>query len=162
MARKGTFRLFDDPEELDRILQEELRHLGDDAELVFAAHARKRTGRMARNIKAHANGRTIEVTVFAADPKTGFDYVAVTRFGHKVARIYPRTRARATVVATGRARGRGRSAALRFVAPDGRVLYRKSVKGFRPTYDWAERAFPEVQRSADRAMQRIGRRINLG
>jgi hypothetical protein len=151
------------PDDLDRILLEEMRGLGDDAELAFASVARKATGRMARNIKAHVRGQTIEVTVFARDPKSGFDYVAVTRFGHKVEWIYPRAdrvQRPAYVIATKRKRAVGHQAALRFVI-GGRVIFAKRVRAFKPDHDWADDAMPLVERSADEAMRRVKRRIEL-
>jgi hypothetical protein len=154
---------FPSPSGLDRILAEEMRGLGDDAELAFAAVARKATGRMARNIKAHARGATIEITVFARNPTSGFDYVAVTRFGHKVEWIYPRAdrvRRPAYVLATKRKRATGRNAALRFVL-GGRVIYARRVRAFQPDHDWADDAMPTVQRAADEAMARVKRRIEL-
>lgn len=150
-----------DPNDLDRILLEEMRGVGQDAELAFAAHARHKSGRMARNVKAHVVGRNVEVTVFAQDPLTGYDYVGVTRFGHKVEFITPRADRRpASVLATGRRRQTGHRAMLRFVI-NGRVFYRSRVRGFHPDHDWAEDAMPEIQASADRAMVRIGQRIRL-
>jgi hypothetical protein len=144
--------------DVDRILNEEIRGLGQEAELVFMAHARKSTGRMARAIKAHMRGNTVEITVFARNPLTGYDYVGVTRFGHRMEFITPTVRSRATVLATGRRRAHGRRAALRFVV-GGRVVYAKRVRGFKPASDWAEDAMPEIKDSADRAMRRIGKRI---
>lgn len=151
---------FPDPRDLDRILLEEMRGLGEDAELAFAAHARHKTGRMARNVKSHVVGQHVEVTVFARNPETGYDYVGVTRFGHKAEYITPVTRSAATVLATGRRRAHGHAAALRFVI-GGRVVFAKRVKAFHPDHDWAEDAMPQVQLSADRAMRRVGQRIEL-
>lgn len=152
--------IFQRPERLERLLNETMRGLGEDAELIFQAHARHRTGRMARNIKSDVVGRTVVVSVEARNPQTGFDYVAVTRFGHRVARIYPQVRSRATVLATGNRRKHGKKAMLRFVI-GGRVFYRHSVKGFKPEYDWADRAMPEVNQAAERAMAALGRKIIL-
>lgn len=152
---------FPSPNDLDRVLFDEMRHLGVDAELAFAAHARHKTGRMARNVKSHVVGRNIEITVFAKDPTTGYDYVGVTRFGHKAEFIVPRADRRpASVLATGRERQRGHRAMLRLVI-GGRVIFRGRVKAFHPDHDWADDAMPEVQRSADAAMKRVGQRINL-
>jgi hypothetical protein len=152
---------FPDPNDLDRLLFEEMRGVGQDAELAFAAHARHATGRMARNVKSHVVGRNVEVTVFARDPTSGYDYVGVTRFGHVAEFIYPKADRRpASVLATGRLRQRGHRAMLRFII-GGRVFYRSRVKAFHPDHDWAEDAMPEVQDSADRAMVRIGQRIHL-
>ena len=140
--------------ELDR----SMRELGDTAELIYAAHALRRTGRMARNIVARGLGGGVLVTVQAKNPLTGFDYVAVTRFGHRVRRIVPTRRFAASTTATGAARATGRRAALRLTI-GGKVLYRRSVKGFHPASDWAERALPQIEGQAQIVANRLGRRI---
>jgi hypothetical protein len=155
------FLSFPSPNELDRVLFDAIRGVGDDAELAFAAHARHASGRMARGVKAHTRGQVVEVVVFARNPIGGYDYVGVTRFGHKTEFITPRAdRHVAYVIDTKRKRQRGRRATLRFVI-GGRVFYRQKVKAFHPDHDWAEDAMPQVRDSADRAMQRIKRKIEL-
>lgn len=147
-----------DSRELDRLLEESLRGVGEDAELILQAHAPTETGRLGRSIRAEWVGGQVLVTANARDPQTGFDYVAVTRFGHKVAYIEPKARGRATVLATGRARKRGKQATLRFVI-GGRVFYRRRVKGYKPGFDWRDRALPEINEVSQRAMATLGRRI---
>jgi hypothetical protein len=114
-----------------------IQGLGDDAELIFAAHALRRSGRMARNITAEGAGLRVAVTVHARNPETGYDYVGVTRFGHRVARIYPK-----------------RAKALR--TPWGP---RASVAGFHPATDWRDDALPAVHAALQATETRLGRRI---
>ena len=159
MARSIFRNRFPDPDDLDRALNKTMIGIGEDAELIFQAHARHKTGRLARGIVAHWVGGQVLVTATARDPQTGFDYVAVTRFGHRVEFIEPRAdRARASVLATGKRRKKGSQAALRFVL-GGRVMYRRRVRGFKPEYDWRDRALPEVKVVSDRAIATLGQRI---
>jgi hypothetical protein len=144
---------------IDRETDAAVDEIGDDSEVIYAAHALKKTGRLARGIKARRAGRLVLVEAHAKNPKDGFDYVAVTRFGHLKAIIRPRwDRAQASVVATRGKRRQRRGAALR-LAVGGNVFYRASVRGFRPHGDWAEAAFPEVERNAARVTDRLGARL---
>lgn len=145
---------------VDRDTRDEQRALGDKAELIFAAYALKgRTGRLARGIVARDLGGVVQVEAHARNPLSGFDYVGVTRFGHRVARIVPRTdRGSASVVATGRSRRRGAHAALR-IPLGGGVIYRRSVRGFHPAQDWSERAIPQIRAEAKRSAERLGRKV---
>lgn len=159
------FLSFPNPNELDAILAEEIRGVGDDAELAFAAHARHASGRMARGVKAHQRGSIVEVVVHARNPDGGYDYVGVTRFGHKGEFIYPRQDRRAAyVIDTKRRRHTGKKVgdqpALRFVI-GGRVFFRGRVKAFHPDHDWAEDAMPEVREAAERGMRRAKQKIEL-
>lgn len=124
-------------ERLPRETAQAVEDLGEDAELILAAHALRRSGRMARNITATSQGLSAIVTVEAKNPETGYDYVGVTRFGHRVARIYPK-----------------RAKALR--TPFGP---RASVRGFHPASDWRDDALPEIAAQARVITMRLGRRI---
>jgi hypothetical protein len=144
--------------ELDRVLDRALHEIADHAELVYQSYALHKTGRLARGVKVQEIGGTLYVTAVARNPATGYDYVGVTRWGHK-GRIVPRAdRAAASVIETQGKRGKGRSAALRFVI-GGRVLYRRSTAGFHPTTDWAENAEPQIQAEVERIARETGRRI---
>lgn len=158
----GTFLAHD-----TRDAQEEL---GKAAEVVFGAFVPVKSGRELRGIGSDLAGDVVTVSDYARNPQTGFDYVAVTRFGHKVARIYPthRTSASASNIATKRRRG-GETlthgydsftsqSALRFTI-GGRVLYRHSVAAYHPASDWAEDALPEIEAEAQVVATRLGRTI---
>jgi hypothetical protein len=140
-----------------------VRDIADDAELIYASHALVATGRMARGVRAVGEGDSILVRVDARDPETGYDYVGVTRKGHRrrviharSRRLGPRGRNPASVVATRRARRRGASSMLR--TPWG---FRWSVRGFHPSSDWAEDALPEVRAAAEHRLDGLAKRIAL-
>lgn len=145
--------------ELEREVENAKRDLGNQAEPIFAQHALRLTGRLARGIHAVQEGDTIAVTAEARDPETGFDYLRVTRFGHRKARIRPtRRKSPASVISTRGGRATGRAAALRLMI-GGRVVYRRTVPGFRPKSDWAERAMPQIRQRAAHVATRLGRRV---
>lgn len=143
-----------------------------DAVSAYRRAAPKRTRNLERGIgrsdEARGGRRVTVVSAAARNPLTGYDYVGVTRFGHRAARIYPRLdRAPATVRATKRARGRNTfspvaglrgNAALRFEI-GGRVLYRRWVRGYHPARDWAEGADPAIDTAIEAAVERLEERI---
>lgn len=144
---------------MDAEMRQAVDDLGDDSEVIYAGVALKKTGRMARGIKAHRAGDTVLVEAHVKNPKDGYDYVGVTRFGHRKAWITPKwNRAIASVVSTGRKRRQRAGAALRLNI-GGTVLFRRRVPGFNPHGDWAERGWPRVERAADRASEQLGRRL---
>lgn len=137
------------------------RELGRRAEVIFGAHAPHRTGRLIRGISSVLLGGQVIVKAEAKNPQSGYDYVGVTRFGHRVARIYPAQRFAAFVLDTKKRRKSGRTnhpPALRLVI-GGRVLYRASVPGYHPDHDWAQDALPEIRAAATGVATRLGRRI---
>lgn len=145
--------------ELPNIERSGVHEIAQAAETVFQSHAPFKTGRLIRGIAAQMHGSEAVVTADAKNPETGYDYVGVTRFGHKVARIEPRSdRAEATVLASGKKRATGHKAALRFTI-GGRTLYRHSVAAYHPDSDWAEDAMPEVEAEAQIVVSRLGRRL---
>lgn len=152
-------RIMDVAGDLDSDLQATMRELGQDAELAYAAHAPVESGRLARGVTSLPTGDVVLVIAHAENPATGFDYTGVTRFGHRKAVIRPlRDRAAASSIASRGARAKGRKAMLRFTI-DGTVFYRRSVKGYRPTHDWADDALPEIRADARDRTRRLGRNI---
>lgn len=147
--------------ELDRLVKDAQQSLADDAEIIFASFALHRTGRMGRGIHTVQDGRSLLVVVEARDPVTGFDYVRITRFGHKTFKIVPKARSAATVIDTRKKRARGRRAMLRWVQTDGGVIYRHSSRGFHPVTDWASEAVPAVRRAASQNVAVLAKRIKL-
>jgi hypothetical protein len=145
------------------------REIGKQAEVAFAAFAPHRSGRLSRGMSSTTAGGTVTVRDEARNPATGYDYVGVTRFGHRVARIYPKHRSfGAAVISTKNRRGGetlthgydsfNSQAALRFVI-GGRVLYRKSVAAYHPDHDWSEDALPDIEARADVVAAGLGRKI---
>lgn len=139
-------------------LRDTMRDVADDAELHFAAFALKgETGRLSRGISSRAVGSEILVTAEAKS--LGYDYVGVTRFGHRNEWIYPRSdRAPASVVSTTGPRGTVQkgNAALAFMFR-GKLIFRSRVKGFKPKSDWAEDALPDIQKDAEERLAAFGR-----
>jgi len=129
------------------------KELGRLSEIVFGAHAPHRSGRLIRGISSSVLGGRVVVRDEARNPATGFDYVGVTRFGHKVARIYPKHYAGRSL-----ATGKARKGVLRF-SMGGHTVFAASVAGYHPASDWAEDALPEVQTEAQVVATRLGRSI---
>jgi hypothetical protein len=149
---------------IDSGMADSARNVGDDAELIYQAAAPRRTGRLGQGIRAVPAGDSVVVTATAVDPKTGFDYVAVSRFGHRKRLIVPVTKAgrprrarRTSRGLTGRFANRGRGA-LAFNSRGKRWVL-PSVKGFRPRVDWVDTAWPEVSAAADTEMEQTGNEI---
>lgn len=140
-------------ERLPRDTLEAQRELGRRAEVIFGAHAPHRSGRLIRGISSSVLGGKVIVKAEARNPESGYDYVGVTRFGHKVARIYPKGTSGSVL-----ANGKAKKGALRF-SVGGKVLYRASVAGYHPASDWADDALPEVRGAAQTVAARLGRQI---
>lgn len=119
------------------VVARELAGLGDLAIVVYRGRAQRDTGRLHRGITRRGGGLEFTVRADAVNPESGYDYVGVTRFGHAVARIYPK-----------------HSKALR--TPFGP---RASVRGYKPASDWAEDSFPAIRSHARSVSSRIGRQI---
>jgi hypothetical protein len=161
-AKGHVLRRIMRPQKLQRITDEALTGLADDAEIIFASFAPHRTGQEARNIHTVKDGKGLTVEVEARNPTTGYDYVGVTRFGTRSYHITPvGWRGTAAVIATGRKRQRLRStSALRFVI-GGMVLFRKSTKGYHPATDWVEDAMPTIKGAADRRLEKVAKQIKV-
>jgi hypothetical protein len=143
---------------------ESARNVGADAELIYQAAAPVRSHRLQSGIRAIPTGDSVMVTARAVDPDTGFDYVGVTRFGHRKDVIIPvsksgRARKSRTVarIASGRFASRG-SGALVFHSR-GKTWMLPSVRGFKPKGDWVDKAWPDVKDAADTEMEQTGNQI---
>lgn len=146
-------------------MMQSLRDVSADAELIYQAHAPRRSGRLARGIRAVPVGvDQVTVSAVAVDPKSGFDYVAVTRFGHRKRIIVPvsrggsRRKSRA-VVRTATGQFAKRSGGRLVFTSRGRLWRLSSVRGFRPKSDWVEDAFPEIAEIAKTEMQKTANKI---
>lgn len=147
-------------------LERSARDVAKDAELIYAANAPHRSGRLSRGIRAVATGGgDVAVTATAVDPDTGFDYVRVSRFGHRKALIFPVTkrgqrrqsRTKVRDPKTGRFTSRGRSALV--FNSRGKTWKLPYVKGFRPKGDWVARSQPEITAAAETEMEATGNKI---
>jgi hypothetical protein len=140
-ARRVAERFARGPAILDDETHDSLVRIGERSELVFAAHALVDTGRMARGVYSLILGDAVIVRVEARDPETGYDYVAVTRFGHASFVIRPK-----------------RAKALRF-GIGGATVFATYTRGFHPAGDWRDRALPQVHAEADIEAQRLAGRL---
>ena len=116
------------------------RFIAGFAAPMYRSAAPKDTGRLRRGIRAESRNGDGVVTVDARSDK-GFDYVPVTRWGHRKDVIRPVN-----------------GQALRFTI-GGRVLYRASVRGYKPTRDWVEVAAKKVEPVVDRYAGRFAREV---
>lgn len=103
------------------------------------------------------------------DPRTGFDPLGVTRFGHRKKYIVPREdRFRSSTIATKRPRGpefigHEQRSVQASVGPfrdrSGARMWRHKVKGQQRQVDWVDIAVQEVTPLITEASTRLGRRI---
>jgi hypothetical protein len=117
--------------DISRGMTRDLRRFGDNLaprlEDLYRSAAPVRSGRLRRSIQAKvirgAHGGNMMITVGAtlSRGRTGFNYLNVTRFGHRRLRIYPK---------------RKKALRVRGVGP------RASVRGFRPRSDWTTKVMP--------------------
>lgn len=133
-----------------------------------------RLGRSIRTVSAQgrlgsgrfATGRQFAV-VASARNREGYDYVGVTRFGHREAFIVPRNdRRRASVISTRKARRdvthhEGLPALAIPSRKGGPPIFRHKVRGFHPTHDWADVANQLVQREVKDLSHEVARRIEV-
>lgn len=139
----------------DEIIRE-FRTLARHAEDVYRSFAPEDSGRLRDSIDARVflgNASAPQVTVYARalDPTNNFDYLDVTRFGHRRTFIEPR-RARMLKVHYA---GRDRSG-------DGPYVLRPHVSGAVVASDWVEDAEHVVAADFDAAASRLGRTITRG
>lgn len=162
------------PNELARAVEE----TADDAVLIFAAFApRGRSGRLGRGIRyvsaqgrlssgRFATGRQFAI-IASARTAEGFDYVGVSRFGHRQSFIYPRhDRAPASVVSTRKPRREGVTSggqpALRIPSRNGGPpIYRNRVRGIKRSVDWAETAQGAVDRELAARSSQLAHRLEV-
>lgn len=126
------------------LYQEMATDLGSHAADIYRGVAPRRSGRLARTIRSVVVGAgdpSMQVQSTVADPKTGFRYTRVTRIGHFVSRIFAKA-----------------GGTLRFTI-GGRVLFRKSVRGYHPSRDWAAGGHPAAEAEVAAAAYRVGRRL---
>lgn len=131
------------------ILDEFAGHLAPEATKVTRGFAPHRSGRLERGIRARVRsygGRVILEILSTARSDEGFDYLDVTRFGHKQAIIFPRHAKAIAFIPSG--------------APSGKAIVRAWVRGYRPDHDWVELAYEEMQHLMDEAARSLARRVD--
>lgn len=145
-------QLMADYSKLERRTQDRInarmRSLSRRALPVIRAAAPKDSGRLRSGIESRLFFRAHEVrlTFGATAIRDGFDYVAVTRFGHRVAYITPKKKKVLKVSINGRG---------------GRRIFRRSVSGYRPLHDWAQIAAAEAGVVADQEVEGLSRDIDI-
>jgi hypothetical protein len=133
----------------------EVRRLGRVFEDVYRTHAPDDSGRLRGSIRAApffndpSQPRT-SIYAYARDPKNGYDYLPVTRFGHRVLTIVPKVKRALTVHADGRD-----------LAGEGPYFLAPSVRGYHPFTDWVEDAEREAILETSDSTRRLGREIVL-
>lgn len=164
---------------VDNELAHAVQRLSNRAVFVYQAYAPSGpSGRLGRGIRAvsaqgrvassgrFATGRQFAIVATARD-RTGYDYVGVTRFGHREAFISPRVdRERASVVSTRKARRdvthhEGLPALAIPSRKGGPPIFRHQVRGFKPTHDWAAVANQVVNRETAQVAHETARRIEI-
>lgn len=165
------------PNELAR----EVQRLTDDAVMIFQSYAPSGpSGRLGRGIRATSaqgrssasgrfeTGRQFVITATARS-REGYDYVGVTRFGHRQRFIRPSLdRQPQSVIDTRKPKRRfghgetpaDRRPALRIPSrTGGKPLYRNVVRGVVKTHDWAEAGQRAVDKELDLAAKRLAHNL---
>lgn len=105
-------------------------------EIAKEALADAAPGSVGRGVEIETVGTVLYVTVHRYSEE-GYDYAPVTRFGHRVERIYP-VHAKALKTPWGP---------------------RAWVRGYHPDHDWAEDAMPIIQASLGPGISQLKRKI---
>ncbi|WP_297776463.1 hypothetical protein [Mycobacterium sp.] len=133
----------------------EVRRLGRVLEDTYREHAPEDSGRVRGSIRAApffndpSQPRT-SIYAYARDPKNGYDYLPVTRFGHRVLAIVPKVKRALTVHADGRD-----------LAGDGPYFLAPVVSGYHPFTDWVDDAEQQAVAETADSTRRLGREIVL-
>lgn len=123
-----------------------MRYLDAVAEPMFRAYAPVDTGELKGSIKSTLffRGNVVRLTVRANAKRQGFDYLDVTRYGHRVTLITPR---------------RGGALSVHIGGRRSVPVVRRSVRGYHPTHDWVDVAGRLLEPSVRSAERMMGRRV---
>lgn len=123
-----------------------MRLLDAEAVPVIQSHAPHDTGELGKSIEGtiRFRGDVVQVTFSARAVRDGFNYLPVTRFGHRQAEIRPKRARRLAVHVNGRRQ---------------HPIFRRSVRGYAPRQDWAANAAIGVNNLADSAVRELDREI---
>ena len=150
MEVEGVGKLARDFDQAERQVQNRINRTMRELEKVstraIAAAAPRESGALARSVQGtiYFRGHLVRITFTADAQREGFSYLNVTRFGHRLPRIFPK-RAKALTVP-----GRGRG---------GRTVLKTSVAGYRPSHDWVDVAAQDVEGVVDVAARELSRDI---
>lgn len=146
-ARNAAQQFARAPGRIERHMRDELEdEFRDEAEDVLRERAPVLTSRLHDGISArpYSGGRIgFEVTAEAVDPRTGFDYVGVTRIGHRRRWIYPKHASRIAF----------------FSLYIDRWVNAARVRGHQPASDWVEDSMPALRSLAAEHSRSLARRI---
>lgn len=161
-------------------LAQAVEQVAHDASLILASYAPKgRTGAIGRGIRVlSAQGRLAsgrfatgrQFVIFTSARNQGYDYVGVSRFGHRVKFIRPSSdRQPQSVISTKRPKlrygmkdhlGRRARPALR-LTPSGnhKGVYRNVVRGVVRPVDWVDQAQAAVDRELNSQAERLAHNL---
>ena len=148
---RGVGKLARDFDRMERQTQDKInasmRRVEREALPVIRSAAPYDTGELQAGITSTIffRGQQVRVTFRADAMRKGFDYLAVTRFGHRQLRIYPRVKKALTVPIRGRR------------SP---TTLRSSVRGSRPRKDWVVEAGKDADKVVSVETRRLSREID--
>lgn len=148
-ARRAGYDLSTAGRKIQPLILEEFRgHLAPALTRIARNFAPHDTGRLERGLKAlvtSGGGRVTVTLISTAVSDDGYPYTDVTRFGHRVDRIYPVHAKALRLPAPGRGPG---------------FIFRAWVRGYHPAADWVDTASGAWEQEMDRAEARLGRAID--
>lgn len=132
--------------EVQNRINRTMRTLEKVLPMTFKSLAPRDTEELVDSIEGVAffRANAVRVSVRARAVRDGFDYLPVTRYGHRVAEIRNKTKRAMTVYPKGR---------------HGRRVLRTKVRGYRPASDWVDVATRASDPFIDHEVQRLGRDI---
>lgn len=105
-------------------------------------------------IRFRSDGKTVNFTIHAYDPESGYDYAAVTRFGHRVEYITPVSR---KALLIGASRGFSPAGDDRAANRD----FRAWVPGYDPAEDWVDSGWTAILQEAEDQLGDLGDKVEL-
>jgi hypothetical protein len=131
---------------LQRAFRDEFKALGRETEVALYRYAPKDTGAMAESATSSVRSRSSGTLVLDVDVESdargsGFEYLPVTRYGHRTAVIVPKTAKALAVHRNGR-----------HEEPE----YAHSVPGSHPTTDWVDNAHRSMRYRYAQTTRNIG------
>lgn len=130
--------------QLDSELENSISETAAAIKRTYRFWAPKREGTLQRGIGVRKSGRARVDIVVSATSESGYNYVAVTRFGHRVSVIEPK-----------------QNLVLRLNLGHGFWAFAPRVKGYHPEFDWAEEAFFTAQAIAEQHAHALSTRLQV-
>jgi hypothetical protein len=131
--------------QLDKEMEQSISETAEALKRVYRFWAPKRSGRLQKGIRAFKSGKAqIDMVVTGVTSESGYNYVAVTRFGHRAATILPKN-----------------NLVLKLDLGHGFWTFAPQVKGYNPEFDWVEEAFFTAQAVAEHHAKALSTRLQL-